>query len=36
MGEVEITTSMELKKPIFKKGDKPLAIKIHKRKAKKR
>jgi hypothetical protein len=36
MGEVEITKSIELKKPIFKGNDKPLAIKIYKRKSKKR
>jgi hypothetical protein len=36
MGEVEITKSIELKKPIFKGNDKPFVIKIHKRKPKKR
>ncbi len=36
MAEVEVTKSMALRKPIFKKDNKPLAIKIHKRKPKKR
>ena len=36
MGEAEITKSMTLRKPIFKKGKKPLAVKIHKRKPRKR
>lgn len=36
MNDMEVTRSMTLKKPIFKGNDKPLAIKIHKRKSKKR
>jgi hypothetical protein len=36
MGEMEVSKSMSLKKQIFKKDDKPLAIRIRKRKPKKR
>ncbi len=36
MSDMEVTRSMVLKKPIFKGNDKPLAIKIHKRKSRKR
>jgi hypothetical protein len=36
MDKVEVTKTMKLKKPIFKDGNKPLAIKIYNRKPKKR
>jgi len=36
MTDMEVTKSMSLKKPVFKKDDKPLAIRIRKRKPKKR